>query len=276
MKEKLFLPTNATGDLWLYNKERFLDLTYQSFLHRHDEIEMNLVTWGHGVYILDNRKVELLPNTIIWLFPEQEHLLLDKSLDFEMWILVLRPEYLRTICSDPVSKALLQSDPEAIYCRSLPTPLYQKINDFCKDALAVRNNLALFNISMGYILLQAWSAYQAANGAANEKVIHPAVERAARLILDSEGMDDLPSLARQVGLSPTGLSRQFKKQMGLSLTDFRNRCRVEHFIDLYANGQTRTLLSAALEAGFGSYAQFYRVFRKIMGSNPADYRRSKG
>jgi AraC-like DNA-binding protein len=31
------------------------------------------------------------------------------------------------------------------------------------------------------------------------------------------------------------------------------------------------LLDAALEAGFGSYAQFHRVYRKLVGTAPRDY-----
>jgi AraC-like DNA-binding protein len=33
-------------------------------------------------------------------------------------------------------------------------------------------------------------------------------------------------------------------------------------------GNTSNLLDAALEAGFGSYAQFHRVYRKFLGTTP--------
>ena len=33
------------------------------------------------------------------------------------------------------------------------------------------------------------------------------------------------------------------------------------------------MLTAALQAGFGSYAQFYRAFRRITGIRPSAYRR---
>ena len=35
------------------------------------------------------------------------------------------------------------------------------------------------------------------------------------------------------------------------------------------------MLDASLEAGFGSYAQFYRVSKQIMGNNPSDYCRTR-
>ena len=275
MKEKLFLPQNLKGDLWLYNKERFLDLSFQSFVHRHDELELNMVTRGWGTYLLNNRKVELVPNSILWLFPEQEHLLLKKSLDFEMWILVVKPDYLRAICTDRDSLILLEGNPGGDFCRSLTSTAFQKIAGICKDTLLLKKDLALFNISMGYIMLSAWAAYLKASTTGLEKNILPVVDKVTRLIVDGAGKDDLTFLAREVGLSATSLSRLFKRQMGISLTAFRNRCRVEQFLDLYGDGQGRTMLDACLDAGFGSYAQFYRVFKQTMGGNPSDYRRTR-
>lgn len=275
MKEKLFLPSDCKGDLWLYNKERFLDHTYQSFLHRHDELELNLVVRGRGVYLVEDRKIELQPNTLLWLFPGQEHLLMDRSLDFEMWILVMRPETLRELCTDENSRVLLESDPAGNFCGSLSAPAGQKLASFCRETSGVKSNLALFNVSLGYILLSAWAAHQTSGGGA-EKRIQPAIEKTARRLMEGNGQDDLGFLAQEAGMSATSLSRQFKRQMGVSLSAFRNRCRVEHFIELYGGGQERTMLDAALEAGFGSYAQFFRVFKAIMGGSPAEYRKSLG
>ena len=211
MKEKLFLNPRCKGDLWLYNQERFLDHSYQSFLHRHDELELNLVLRGRGVYLLNNRKVEMAPNAMLWLFPEQEHLLLEKSLDFEMWILVVKPEYLREICTNEESQVLLQGDPGSSFCRSLASLSVQKLSGLCKETLGARNDLALFNISVGYILLSAWAAYQTASAGGSEKRIHPAIEKAARRIMEGQGRDELGLLAQDAGLSPSSLSRQFKR-----------------------------------------------------------------
>jgi hypothetical protein len=60
----------------------------------------------------------------------------------------------------------------------------------------------------------------------------------------------------------------FKQQTGVALVDFRNRQRVEKFLAIYRTGQRTTMLDAALEAGFGSYPQFHRVFKRVMGCSP--------
>ena len=50
--------------------------------------------------------------------------------------------------------------------------------------------------------------------------------------------------------------------------------RLQRFLRVYGSGRRTTALAAALEAGFGSYAQFYRVFREETGRNPATLRTS--
>ena len=63
--------------------------------------------------------------------------------------------------------------------------------------------------------------------------------------------------------------------MGVSMVDFRNRHRIERFFELYRDGYRLNITQAAFEAGFGSYAQFHRVFRKTLGYGPAELRRRR-
>jgi len=77
-------------------------------------------------------------------------------------------------------------------------------------------------------------------------------------------------LARRLGVSAGKLARDFKTEMGLSLVEYRNRLRLERFLALVDRGGGN-LLQAALDAGFGSYAQFHRVFRSLLGTTPREY-----
>jgi AraC-like DNA-binding protein len=75
------------------------------------------------------------------------------------------------------------------------------------------------------------------------------------------------TLARKHGVSVSRLARAFKAEMGMSIVEHRNRLRLQRFFRLVEAGNG--LLPAALEAGFGSYAQFHRVFRARHKSSPA-------
>lgn len=77
------------------------------------------------------------------------------------------------------------------------------------------------------------------------------------------------SLARELSISPGYLARSFKAEMGISLVEYRHRRLMARFFDAIERGQAN-LLAAALEAGFSSYTQFHRVYRKMFGKSPRD------
>lgn len=76
-------------------------------------------------------------------------------------------------------------------------------------------------------------------------------------------------LAQELHISPAHLARVFKTEMGASLVEYRNRLRLQSFLDEVGAGETN-LIRAALGAGFGSYAQFHRVYRRLVGGTPRD------
>lgn len=79
-------------------------------------------------------------------------------------------------------------------------------------------------------------------------------------------------LAASLDISLSRLARVFKSEMGMSLVEYRNRLRLDRFAVLLDKGRTN-LLEAALAAGFGSYAQFHRVFRALRHVTPREYLR---
>jgi AraC-like DNA-binding protein len=130
----------------------------------------------------------------------------------------------------------------------------------------------LFNLGLSYLLLRAWHDFLDSDDIVGGVDVHPAVDRAARLLHADPDVGSLAELARTVGLSPSHLSRLFTNQVGLSISRFRNQQRLQRFVRLYGNGRRATALAAAHQAGFGSYAQFYRVVRQETGHNPSALR----
>ncbi len=81
-------------------------------------------------------------------------------------------------------------------------------------------------------------------------------------------------LAKKFGVSASKLGHVFKEEMGVALVDYKNRLRLERFLTLVQPGGGN-LMQAALDAGFGSYAQFHRVFRELLGTSPREYTSSR-
>lgn len=84
----------------------------------------------------------------------------------------------------------------------------------------------------------------------------------------------LATLAGKCFYNPSYFSRIFKERFEMSLTEYINRRRVDHAIHLFRE----TKLSCeeiATYSGFSSKSSFYRVFTKITGHSPSDYRKQK-
>ncbi|BDI32050.1 AraC family transcriptional regulator [Capsulimonas corticalis] len=247
----------------------------RSFVHHHQELELNFVLRGSGAYLAGAHRYDLTPGALVWLFPEQDHVLTAKSPDLEMWIAVFRPELLDFCCRTEHSRVLCAAHPDGHFRRFLSPLLAAPITRICEDILAAGSSVDRRNAGLGYLLTTAWDAYQAAGAGADQGRVHPAVQRAVqRLRGDDEGVS-IPEIAREAGLSVSRLSDVFKRETGATLTEFRNQQRLERFARLYGAGERRTMLDAALEAGFGSYLQFYRVFQKEMGCAPSEHRRRR-
>ena len=245
----------------------------QVFLHRHQELELNFVLRGSGSYLAGRRRYELAPGALTWLFPGQDHVLTAKSPDLEMWIVVFRPELLAFCCRTEHSRILCDPSPDGHFCRLLTPPMSALVTRICEEISAHSESVDRGNAGLGYLLTTAWDAFRAAGGGPTPARVHPAVQRAVRMLRANREDASIPEIAREAGLSVSRLSDVFKRETGATLTEFRNRQRLERFVLLYGAGERRTMLDAALEAGFGSYLQFYRVFQKEMGCGPAEQRR---
>ncbi len=269
-RERLGIPEALAGRVWPWTGPPPRGRRF----HRHDELEFNLITAGRARYLVEDRVFELSPGLLIWLYPDQDHLLVNESADFAMCIAVFRPSLLRRVCRGAEHRALRRARPTHPICRRLTRRDAADLGRLLGGLAALPDAQAdRLNAGLGHALLEAWAAFENAEQAAEGTDVHPAVERAARLLRDEARPQSIDQLAEHVGLSSAHLSRRFQQQTGVSITRFRQRCALDRFVEAYGSGQRVNLMAAALEAGFGSYAQFHRVFREHFGFGPAEYRR---
>jgi AraC-like DNA-binding protein len=210
---------------------------------------------------------------MIWLFPRQEHVLIDWSHHFSMWVVGFKQELVGRETGQADRRILRSADPGDIFCREIAAREVDALNHVYQGAADGRDDLEFLNAALGYALVASWKAFQFSRESIPLSDVHPAVAKAIRLIANADASMGLEPLARQAGLSAARLSRLFKQQTGISLTGFRQRQCLERFLRLYRTGARYTLIEAALLAGFGSYPQFHRVFCRLMGMNPAAYRK---
>lgn len=86
-----------------------------------------------------------------------------------------------------------------------------------------------------------------------------------------------PRLARHLATNTTYLSRALNEGLGRNFNEFVNRIRVEAVqAELRSGDADRDVLAVALDAGFNSKASFNRVFKRLTGTTPTEYRRAQG
>jgi AraC-like DNA-binding protein len=241
--------------------------------HRHAELEVNLVVRGTASYLLGDRRYALTRGTLTWLFPGQDHVLVDESSDHELWWAVFRPALVTRLATTRHARPLLEEDPVGQFSRRLDSGRVRRLGAlFHEVQVAETGDDVLVNTGLAYLLSFAWRAFLDSDDVVEGVDLHPAVETVARMLRADPDAGDLATLARAARLSSSHLSRIFKEQTGVSISRFRNQQRLQRFLRLYGTGRRTTALAAALEAGFGSYAQFHRVFREQTGRSPSALR----
>jgi AraC-like DNA-binding protein len=63
----------------------------------------------------------------------------------------------------------------------------------------------------------------------------------------------------------------FRKITGINFTDYLARLRIERAKNLLLNPNLR-ISEIAFEVGFQSLTHFNRVFKRVLGQSPTDYR----
>jgi AraC-like DNA-binding protein len=243
--------------------------------HRHDALELNLVTGGQGIYLVDGVRYALGPAHLLFLFPSQEHVLIDTSPDHAAWVLHVRADFVRSVCTTAFSAELTGAQPPRNFVSELPPARARHLERLMRALSEEVIDDAQYNAGLSFALLTCWAEHQRARQLVPAAPAAPVIERAIRHLREHHSEVSLDELARAVGVSRSVLTRMFKAHTGVSVVDYKNRLRLERFLTLRSQRGDRRMLDIALEAGFGSYAQFHRVLSAQMGHAPQALRSKK-
>ena len=100
----------------------------------------------------------------------------------------------------------------------------------------------------------------------------PVITRAKEYIQEHQTENlRLGHVARACNTSTFYFCKMFKKVTGINFTDYLSRVRIEKSKNLLLNPNLR-VSEIAFEVGFQSLTHFNRVFKKILGQSPTEYR----
>jgi AraC-like DNA-binding protein len=267
--------------------------------HHHAELELNLVVQGTITYVMNGCRFTFSPRTILWLFPEQEHQLVDRSENALFYVVAFKPSLIEKSCHtaayqglknspdrqdhilsavlDPKSFDLIARILDSLMQGSLDADLLNREAGFgpASNFHFAHHDPDALNAGLHYLLLLCWSKQFGGQARRDAVSLHPAVRRALKLLSEDENEQDLAGLATACGASKSYLSRTFHRQIGVPLNRYRNSLRLARFFEQYRRPGQATLSEAVYAAGFGSYAQFYKVFTQAYGCGPRQCLRAK-
>ncbi len=112
----------------------------------------------------------------------------------------------------------------------------------------------------------------------NQVVVHqenaepPAITKAKAFIEEHLAEEvRLAQVAKHVGMSSYYFCKIFRKGTGVNFTDYLSRVRIERARNLLLNPNLR-ISEIAYDVGFQSLTHFNRVFRRVLGQSPTEYR----
>jgi len=211
---------------------------------------VNAVVRGTARLGVGDRTLELGPGELVLFEPGQDHVLLDASPDLELFVVALRPalaERVRGGRPSVLKEKVALSVSEVNDLRERARAL-----DDVRDHGAIERELGDLFASLG-----------------SRPCTSHVNSRRALVQLRTAPEMSATELAKRLHTAPAQVSREFHRDLGLTLVEFRARLRLMRFVHLVDAGATLT--AAALDAEFGSYAQCHRAFRRSLGCSPRDY-----
>jgi AraC-like DNA-binding protein len=219
----------------------------------HNELVVLLGLSGRGRYLLDNRFVTLGRGGMLWAPPGAAHMLVSDSGGFDMWVCVAHP---------------------ALWGRAALAGLPIGLRRIGAEALAELDHLATGIAAtappdradgLKWYLSRARMLWSAAAPEVASPDLHAGIARAAHALRLDPALP-LEQARCIAGLSRSRFGERFAQEIGKTPGAFRTEQRLARADQALAAGASLT--QAALEAGFGSYSQFFRDFQKVRGMPP--------
>jgi AraC-like DNA-binding protein len=223
---------------------------YQRPRHFHEEPELNLITAGSATFGVGDTEVTVKRGDALLFHPGQDHVLLSASADLGLFAIALRPQLAAragTTLAHATGRGCALVGVDLADAEAKLEALGE-----LRDASDVEPLLA--------DLFRVVTARSASTHVLSRRTLQ-------RIQEDPTASGHEIESALRADIS--ALSRHFHRDLGLRFVEYRARMRLLAFVRLVDQGSG--LNRAALDAGFGSYAQCHRVFTSALGCSPRRY-----
>ena len=235
-------------------------------LHIHDSHELFCLVKGDVGYIVEGRRYKLYPGTLLLMRSSESHkLIVNSPSEYERYVINFTTDFLlqngfdMTIMTPLFARELGQKNRYSPkdFQNFTPVSFFEKLES--EAAVISPKCAALSNISALLSSLNIAFLKKSNKDTDEGRIIAYVNENlTADITLDE--------IASQVHLSPSQLSRVFKRLSGTSVHEYILTKRLILFHEKIKSGLGA--IEASAECGFRDYSAFYRLYKKRFGTSP--------
>lgn len=243
--------------------------------HSHDYYEIFLIEEGVAAHIVNSTKINVFPGTLCVIRPDDIHYFTSDHCN--MYNVLLRREVWEGLTMFLGRNQIV----EDIMSSALPIHINLNPDDFASASRLLENNILTPHISteeynthiktVAVSLLGKYFEYPATQA----NTLRPAW--LDRLLNEMQSPDNylegLDAMHRISGYSPEHLCRTFKRELGVTPTEYLNTIRVRAASKylVYSDDQ---IIDISSKCGFNTLSHFYHQFKKNYGCSPYQYKKA--
>ena len=242
--------------------------------HFHKHVELKFIIHGHihvvvegNEFLLQKEEILLInSNRMHYIYVDEDALVCTVKLSYEMLAKILEDDYISFWCNHLTQKDTGYQELKTIF-REIIT---LKLNDDKADRFRLLEQYA----KLLDFLIRNYRI--AASNKTSGKMMEDS-DRVQEILMFINNHYQEPvsliSLAEQMYVSVSTLSRIFKKATGVKFPDYVNQIRMHYAIEdlLYTN---KSITEIAVDNGFSSSSSFNRVFKEMYDTTPSQYKKS--
>ncbi len=249
--------------------------------HWHAQVEVNYIVRGWAHYAMSGYEVRFSAGDLALFWGGQPHRLDDASEDlvYTGGHLPL-VHFFRLRLPQDVQAGLMQGASLVTKATDPSDALnFARWNDYVRSDDPLRVSVAVDELLLRIERIR-FAPYELLSshpikidGSSTDQHISPIVVRICDFIADNFREDiDSVDIAVAADVHPKYAMTVFKKCTGMTLNDYVNLIRLSYAQALLMRDD-ENVLQIAMESGFGSLSAFNKLFRKIAGMSPSDFRR---
>jgi len=245
--------------------------------HFHGQLEVCVITQGELEVLVGAECYRVAAPALVWHPPTIGHGVTRVSPDLRFWTVTFEPALLTSgqwlgNCCQPKPHQPFSSWIGRFLQTIGDSPVFQisRRDAWRLDELCEQGWLAQFGVGFERALIElidaAWGVTRRELSTSRN---YPLADLGLGIILGAPDQDR-NRICRELLVSSSYSARMFRRRWNATFVELRNRARAVTFLAL-SRRPGASLITCALESGFGSYSQAHRVFRATTGCSPSNY-----